>query len=70
MKKPVYRAMLLEDVLVALMEMERTASELQRSDAFHILTTSQRLEYRDMLTRLRDLINDLEQDSAQGQIAS
>jgi hypothetical protein len=69
-KKPAHRALLLEDAVLALMEMERTASELQNSGAFQTFTSRQKLEYRDVLTRLRDLIHDLEQDNAQEQMAS
>jgi hypothetical protein len=69
-KKPVYRAMYLEDALNSLQEMERTFAELARSDVFQSFTTSQRIECREVLGRLRDLIHDLEQDSAQEQLAS
>jgi hypothetical protein len=69
-KKLVHRAMYLEDALLALMEMERTASELESSDVFQTFTTSEKEQYRDVLSRLRDLIHDLEQDSVQEQLAS
>jgi len=70
MKKPVHRAFLLEDAVLALMEMERIALELERSDVFHAFTTRQKIEWREVLSRLRDLIRDLEQDAAQEQLAS
>ena len=60
-------AMHVEDALIALPE---TASELERSDVFQSSTTRQKLEYRDVLSRLRDLIHDFEQDCAREQLAS
>jgi hypothetical protein len=69
-KKPPHRAMYLEDALHALADMERTFAELESSDVFQAFTTKQKLEYRDVLGRLRDLINDLEQDTAKEQLAS
>ena len=70
MKKPAHRAFLLEDALLALMEIERTLVELQSGDTFQIFSTKEKAAYRDSLSRLRDLIHDLEQDSAQEQLAS
>jgi predicted NACHT family NTPase len=70
MRKPVHRALLLEDAVNALQVMERTASGLEKSDVFQAFTTSQKVEYRDLLNRLRDLIHHLEQDSANEQMAS
>jgi hypothetical protein len=70
MKKPVHRAYRLEDALLALHEMEASASQLENSDAFQAFTATQKAQYRDALSRLRDLIHDLEQDSAQEQLAS
>ena len=69
-KKPVRPVLLLEDAVLALMEMERTASDLESSDLFQTFTVRQKVEYRAVLSRLRDLIHDLEQDSAQEQLAS
>lgn len=69
-KKPVHRAYLLEDALITLHDMERTASELERSAVFQTFATKEKAAYRDVLSRLRDLIHDLEQDSAQEQLAS
>jgi len=54
-KKPVHRAMLLEDALLALVEMEHTALELENSDAFQTLTGKEKARYRDVVSRLRDL---------------
>ncbi len=70
MKKPVHRAFLLEDALIALMETEKTFAELACSDVFQTFTIKQKTAYRDSLSRLRDLIHDLEQDSATEQMAS
>jgi len=69
-KKPVHRAMYLEDAVLALRELEATASQLESSDVFKTFTARQRIEYRDVLSRLRDLIRDLEQDNAREQLAS
>lgn len=69
-KKPVHRAYLLEDALITLHDMERTASELERNAVFQTFATKEKAAYRDVLSRLRDLIHDLEQDSAQEQLAS
>jgi len=60
----------LEDALLALHEMEASASQLENSDVFQAFTASQKAQYRDALSRLRDLIHDLEQDSGQEQLAS
>jgi hypothetical protein len=62
--------MYLEDALHALADLERTFAELESSDVFQAFTTRQKLEHRDVLGRLRDLIHDLEQDTAQEQLAS
>jgi len=69
MKKPVHRAMQLADILNTLKEMETTCTELENSDVFQSLTTNQRAEYRALLSRLRYLVHDLEQDSAQEEVA-
>jgi len=69
-KKPVHRALYLEDILHTLQEMERTCSEVENSDALQALTTRQRADYRAVLSRLRYLIRDLEQDAGQEQLAS
>jgi hypothetical protein len=69
-KKPVHRAMYLEDALNALEEMERTFAELETSDVFQAFTAKEKAQYRDTLRRLRDLIHNLEQDTAQEQLAS
>jgi hypothetical protein len=70
MRKPVHRAVNLEGILHTLQEMERMCAEVENSDAFQALTSRQRAEYRATLSRLRYLIHDLEQDSAQEQMAS
>jgi len=69
-KKPAHRAMYLEDVLLALHEMEHTYAELESSGVFQALSAKQKATYRDAFKRLRDLIHDLEQDMAQEQLAS
>jgi acyl-CoA reductase-like NAD-dependent aldehyde dehydrogenase len=69
-KKPAHRAMYLEDALHALEDMERTFAELETSDVFQAFTAKEKAQYRDVLSRLRYLIHDLEQDTAQEQLAS
>ncbi len=69
-KKPPHRAMYLEDALHALADMERTFAELESSDVFQAFTLPEKARYRDVLNRLRDLVRDLEQDSAQEQLVS
>jgi hypothetical protein len=69
-KKPVHRAMYLDDALTILQDIERTASELEVSDVFQRFTNTEQAQFRDVLRRLRDLIRDLEQDSTQEQLAS
>jgi hypothetical protein len=69
-KKPVHRAFLLVDALHALQEMEATAAELQNSDVFQSFTSKEQAQYRDVLGRLRNLIHELELDTAQEQLAS
>ena len=70
MKKPVHRAIYLEDALNILQMTECMYAELEHSDLFRALSTRQKAEYRDVLTRLRRLIHDQEQDNAQEQLAS
>ena len=70
MKKPVHRAFLLEDALHSLGELESSFAKLQHSDVFQSFTMKQKAEYHYALNSLRDLIHDLEQDSAQEQLAS
>jgi hypothetical protein len=70
MKKPAHRAMYWEDVLLALYDAERIYAELENSDVLEALSTKQKAAYRDTLHRMRDLIHQLEQDSAKEQLAS
>lgn len=70
MKKPVHRAIYLEDALNILQMTECMYAELEHSDLFQALSTTQKTEYRDVLSLLRRLIHDLEQDNAQEQLAS
>jgi hypothetical protein len=43
---------------------------LVSSDTFQVFSSKEKAQYHDVLTRLRDLIHDLEQDTAQEQMAS
>jgi hypothetical protein len=49
--------------------MEQTAAELESSDVFQAFTSTEKARYHDALSRLRDLIQDLEQDNVQEQLA-
>ena len=69
-KKPPHRTMYLEDALHALADMERTFAELESSDVFQAFTSAEKARYRDVLSRLRDLVRDLQEDTAQEQVAS
>lgn len=62
--------MYLEDALNALYEMEHTAAELESSGVIERCGNKEKTQYRDVLHRLRVLINGLEQDTAQEQLAS
>jgi hypothetical protein len=69
-KKPPHRAMYLEDALHAIADMERTFAELESCEVFQAFTPTEKARYHDVLGRLRDLIRDLEQDTAQEQMVS
>lgn len=62
--------MYLEDALNALQEMERIFAELENSEVFEAFTLAETTRYRDVLSGLRYLIYDLEQDSAEEQLAA
>jgi predicted YcjX-like family ATPase len=70
MKRSMHRASLLVDALNELTEMEMAFADLQEADVFQSFTTKEKAHYLDVLTRLRDLIRELEEDSAQTQRAS
>ena len=69
-KKPVMRAIRLEEALLDLMEAERTLSSLETSDVLQALTDKQKRRYRQALGELRDLIQDITNDTSQEQLAS
>jgi hypothetical protein len=64
-KKPVMRAIRLEEALLDLMEAERTLALVETSDSFQAFTDKQKRGYRQALGELRDLIHDLTNDTSQ-----
>jgi hypothetical protein len=70
MKKPVHRANRLGDALNELMEAEYIIAQLKRKEAFQALTARQMRQFHIVHDLLRVLIHDLEEDSAQEQMAS
>jgi hypothetical protein len=65
MKKPAKRAILLEDVLADLIQVEETLLQLELSEPFDALTEKQTRPYTEVLGRLRDLVQDMSNDVAQ-----
>ena len=70
MKKPVKRAILLEDALSDLMEAEYILSAIAKKDGVRALTTKQRQRYNDVLSRLHALVYEVSQETAQEQSAA
>jgi hypothetical protein len=64
MKTPGDRSVYLKPALSSLHDMECTVAEVEKSDIFQTFTACQKAEWRERLSRLRDLIHDLEQDTA------
>ena len=69
-KKPAHRAIHLESVLFDIHNAEQILSNIEATEEFQALRARQKLRYRDVLSGLRTLIYDLEQDTAQEQLAS
>ena len=69
-KKPVHRAIRLEESVAALCDIEQMFLKLERPDVFQAFTPKQRARYHNALQRLRDLIEQLANDTAQQQSAS
>jgi hypothetical protein len=69
-KKPVHRAIRLENALADIVDAEQILSQVETSDVFQAFTTKEKAQCRDVLGRLRELIDDLTQDPAQEQRAS
>ena len=59
-----------ENVLADIHDAEQILSKVEASEDFQALKPRQKLRYQDVLTGLRVLIHDLEQDTAQQQLAS
>ena len=69
-KKPVHRAIRLENILFEIHDAEQILLKVEASAEFQALKPRQKLRYHDVLGGLRTLIYDLEQDTAQEQLAS
>ena len=65
MKKPVQRAIRLEEVLGDLIGTEAILLRLERDQAFDALTEKQMRLYKEVLASLRELVRDLSNDVAQ-----
>jgi len=70
MKKPVHRALRLENTVYELLEIESLLAQVSKSEGFDALTRGQRAKYQDVLSSLREIIADLAQDTSQEQLAS
>ena len=69
-KKPVHRAIRLDDALNELMEAEYIIAQLKRKEAVQAFTAGRKRQFQIVHSLLRELIHDLEQDNAQEQSAS
>ena len=65
MRKPVKRAIRLEEVLGDLIGTEETLLRLQMDNAFDALTEKQIRLYKEVLAKLSELVQDLSNDVAQ-----
>ena len=65
MKKPVKRAIRLEEVLGDLIGTEATLLRLEMDEGFNALTEKQMRLYNEVLAKLRELVQDLSNDVAQ-----
>jgi hypothetical protein len=65
MRKPVKRAIRLEEVLGDLIGTEETLLRLEMDQAFDALTEKQMRLYKEVLAKLRELVQDLSNDVAQ-----
>lgn len=60
----------LEHVLAEIHDAEHSLLQVESCEEFQIFKRSQKLKYEDVLSGLRGLIYDLEQDTAQEQLVS
>jgi len=65
MKKPVERVSLLEDVLSDFFEVEDVLVKLELKNKLQPLTAKQMQMYKEILSRLRELVRDVTKDVAQ-----
>ena len=65
MKKPVKRAIRLEEILGDLIGTEETLLRLGEDQDFSVLSEKQVRLYKEVLARLRELVQDLSNDVAQ-----
>ena len=69
-KKPVLRAIRLEEGIADLMDAEKIVAELEGTDVLRAFTESQRTHYYAARLLLRELLNDLLEDTSREQSAS
>ncbi len=69
-KKPVHRANRLESALTDIQDAEQILSKVQMNEDFQALKLRHKLKFEDVLSGLRGLIYDLEEETAQAQLAS
>jgi hypothetical protein len=69
-KKPLHRAIRLEEAIAELRHAERIVAQLQSSDVLQAFTDIQRTHYYAVLLLLRELLRDPSQDNSREQIAS
>jgi hypothetical protein len=69
-RKPVRRAIRLEEALAALNDAEQILYQVENSDVFQAFTSMERSQYYEALAKLHDLIRDLSLDTYREQLAS
>jgi len=69
-KKPVQRAIYLEEAVSELLEAEYILSKVESSDLFQAFTTRQKAEYYNVLRRVRTMIKNLSDDASREQSAA
>ena len=69
-KKPVQRVIRLEEAIADLMDAEKIVAELENTDVLRAFSESQRTHYYAARLLLRELLNDLLEDTSLEQLAS
>jgi hypothetical protein len=69
-KKPVHRAIRLEESIAALCDIEQMFLQVENTDVFQAFAAKQKTQYYDTLSKLRELIQDLSNDTSREQLAS